>query len=189
MSYHRVPSNSVRATNRSLVKPVCYFLQSVEVHWPNTRHIPSSFFFFFFAVYNVQWLSSHFKRTKRPQFLKEKFVHTETKFTGSRHKLPHFCVHFFIIFIFILTGFPSRLSLLVIYVLEVELQVWDAGHWCLGRFTVPIHYNNTLILPVNTKKFGDEIRQSQSKENRNHSAKIFQPRKRVFLRAGFEPAT
>lgn len=81
------------------------------------------FFFFFFAVYNVQWLSSHFKRTKRPQFLKEKFVHTETKFTGSRHKLPHFCVHFFIIFIFILTGFPSRLSLLVIYVLEVELQV------------------------------------------------------------------
>ena len=181
----------MRATNRSLVKPVCYFLQSVEVHWPNTRHIPSSFFSFFFAVYNVQWLSSHFKRTKNRDlsFLRKSLCTRKLSSRAHGINCRSFVLIFFIIFIFILTGFPSRLSLLVIYVLEVELQVWDAGHWCLARFTVPIHYNNTLILPVNTKKFGDEIRQSQSKENRNHSAKIFQPIKRVFLRAGFQPAT
>ena len=182
----------MRATNRSLVKPVCYFLQSVEVHWPDTRHIPSSFFFFFlfFAVYNVQWLSSHFKRTKNRDlsFLRKSLC--TRKLSSRAHGIN--CGTFVLFFFYYFYFYFNRLSysfIVISYVLKVELQVWDAGHWCLGRFTFPIHYNNTLILPVNTNKFEDEIRQSQSKENRNHSTKIFQPIKRFFLRAGFEPAT
>ena len=129
-----MPSNSVRATNRSLVKPVCYFLQSVEVHWPDTRHIPSSFFFFFlfFAVYNVQWLSSHFKRTKNRDlsFLRKSLCTRKLSSRAHGINCGTFVLFFFIIFIFILTGFPSRLSLLVMssrlnYWFEMrDLDVW-----------------------------------------------------------------
>ena len=75
----------------------------------------SFFFFFFFAVYNVQWLSSHFKRTKNRDlsFLRKSLCTRKLSSRAHGINCRTFVLIFFIIFIFILTGFPSRLSLLV----------------------------------------------------------------------------
>ena len=72
------------------------------------------FLFFFFALYNVQWLSSHFKRTKNRDlsFLRKSLCTRKLSSRAHGINCRTFVLIFFI-FIFILTGFPSRLSLLV----------------------------------------------------------------------------